>query len=115
VDGKQAGAWTADGTFPSRRPHGDNSVRHTVRSVELKPGGVLRVEGTLAQWEERLAPVGVLRVHRNALARLEAIQGLEEGVIQLPSGSLPLSRRRREELERVLELRIPGPSATPRP
>ena len=45
ANGKQAGAWTADGTFPSRRPHGDNSVRYTVRSVELKPGDVLRVEG----------------------------------------------------------------------
>ncbi len=45
VDGKQVGAWTADGAFPSRRPHGDNSVRHTVRGVELKPGDVLRVEG----------------------------------------------------------------------
>ena len=77
--------------------------------------GVLRVEGTLAQWEERLAPVGFLRVHRNALVRLEAIQGLEAGVIQLPSGSLPLSRRRREELEQALERRIPGPAATPRP
>jgi len=28
----------ADGTFPSRRLHGDNSVRYTVRGVELKDG-----------------------------------------------------------------------------
>lgn len=77
--------------------------------------GALRVEGTLAQWEERLAPAGFLRVHRNALVRLEAIQGLEEGVLQLPSGSLPLSRRRREELQLALELRIPAPAAMPRP
>ena len=54
VDGKQVGAWTADGTIPSRRPHGDNSVRHTVRSLELKPGDVLRV-GRLAGWEDAAA------------------------------------------------------------
>jgi len=78
--------------------------------------GVLRVEGTLAQWEERLAPVGFLRVHRNALVRLESIQGLEDGILTLPRGSLPLSRRRREEVERALGLRkAPGPSATLRP
>ena len=45
VNGKEAASWTADGTFPSRRLHGDNSVRYTVRGVELKAGDVLRVEG----------------------------------------------------------------------
>jgi len=45
VNGKQVAARTADGTFPSKQPHGDNSVRYTVRGVELKAGDVLRVEG----------------------------------------------------------------------
>jgi alpha-glucuronidase len=46
VNGNAVAAWTADGTFPSRRPHGDNSIRYTVREVELKRGDVVRVEGT---------------------------------------------------------------------
>ncbi|HEV2485158.1 MAG TPA: alpha-glucuronidase family glycosyl hydrolase [Terracidiphilus sp.] len=45
VDGKAVAAWTADGTYPSKRPHGDNSVRYTVRGVQVKTGDVLRVEG----------------------------------------------------------------------
>ena len=39
-------AWAADATLPSSHPNGDNSTRHTVRAVDLKPGDVLRVEGT---------------------------------------------------------------------
>jgi alpha-glucuronidase len=46
VNGKPAGSWTADRTLPSRRPHGDNSTRFTVRGVELKPNDVLQVKGT---------------------------------------------------------------------
>ena len=46
VNGKKAAAWTADALLPSRRPHGDNSTRYTVKDVELKPGDLLRVEGT---------------------------------------------------------------------
>lgn len=45
VNGKQAAAWMADAELLSRRPHGDNSIRRTVRGVELKPGDVLRIEG----------------------------------------------------------------------
>jgi alpha-glucuronidase len=45
VNGKQVDAWTADAELLSQHPHGDNSMRRTVRSVELKPGDVLRVEG----------------------------------------------------------------------
>jgi len=45
VNGKQAAEWTADAELPSRRPHGDNSIRRTVRGVELKAGDVLQVEG----------------------------------------------------------------------
>jgi alpha-glucuronidase len=42
-----AGAsWTADATFPTPRPHGDNSTRHIVHNVALKPGDTLRIEGT---------------------------------------------------------------------
>jgi alpha-glucuronidase len=46
VNGHPAAAWAADANLPSNRPHGDNSTRRTIRSVELKPGDVLRVEGT---------------------------------------------------------------------
>ncbi|HUB29700.1 MAG TPA: hypothetical protein VL967_08380, partial [Terracidiphilus sp.] len=48
VNGRLAGAdarWKADAELPSQRLHGDNSVRHTVRDVALKPGDVIRVEG----------------------------------------------------------------------
>jgi alpha-glucuronidase len=37
--------WTANASLPSRRLHGDNSTRHLVRRVWLKPGDVLSVRG----------------------------------------------------------------------
>lgn len=49
VNGKPAGTdaeWAADATLPTRTPHGDNSTRHRVHGVELKPGDVIRVTGT---------------------------------------------------------------------
>jgi alpha-glucuronidase len=46
INGNSAAAWTANGNFPSRRPNGDNSTRYTARGVDLKPGDVIRVEGT---------------------------------------------------------------------
>jgi alpha-glucuronidase len=46
VDGKPIAQWTADAQLPSRRPNGDNSTRFIAHDVELKPGDVLRVEGT---------------------------------------------------------------------
>jgi alpha-glucuronidase len=45
VNGKQVAAWDANGTFPSSRPHGDNSTRYTARGIDLKAGDVLRVTG----------------------------------------------------------------------
>jgi len=45
VNGLAAADWAADAALPSKRPNGDNSTRHTVRGVELKPGDALRVEG----------------------------------------------------------------------
>ena len=39
-------SWSADATLPSRHPHGDNSTWHIVRNVALKPGDVIRIEGT---------------------------------------------------------------------
>ncbi len=45
VNGKSAASWTADGTFPWRQPHGDNSTRYTARGIQLKPGDVLKVTG----------------------------------------------------------------------
>ena len=46
VNGKPIANWKADALLPSRRPHGDNSTRFTAYGVELKPGDVIRVEGT---------------------------------------------------------------------
>jgi alpha-glucuronidase len=46
LNGQSIAAWPADASLPSIIPNGDNSTRHTIRSVALKPGDVLRVEGT---------------------------------------------------------------------
>jgi alpha-glucuronidase len=46
INGKHADSWLADATLPSRRPNGDNSTRHTVHDVDLKPGDTIRVQGT---------------------------------------------------------------------
>jgi alpha-glucuronidase len=46
VNGKTIATWAADAKLPSRRPDGDNSTRFTTPGVELKPGDVLRVDGT---------------------------------------------------------------------
>jgi alpha-glucuronidase len=46
INGHTAANWVADAILPSRQPHGDNSTRHTVHRVELKPGDVLRIDGT---------------------------------------------------------------------
>jgi alpha-glucuronidase len=45
VNNQPAVTWQANATLPSQRPNGDNSTRHTVRSVALKPGDTIRVEG----------------------------------------------------------------------
>lgn len=65
--------------------------------------GRLPVDGTLAFWEERLKDQGFLRVHRNALVRLAAIRELSaEDDLVLPSGKLPVSRRRMDEVRKAL-------------
>jgi alpha-glucuronidase len=46
VDGIPSASWIAFAKLPSRQPNGDNSTRFTTPGVELKPGDVLRVEGT---------------------------------------------------------------------
>ena len=46
VNGEQSASWAANAMLLSRRPNGDNSTRFTARGVELKPGDVLKVEGT---------------------------------------------------------------------
>lgn len=67
--------------------------------------GKLPVDGSLAHWESRLTGHGFLRVHRAALVRLQAVTGLsaEEELI-LPTGRIPLSRRRAEDVKRLLGL-----------
>ncbi len=65
--------------------------------------GRLPVDGTLAFWEERLQDQGFLRVHRNALVRIQSIRELSvDDDLVLPSGRIPVSRRRMEELRRAL-------------
>jgi two-component system LytT family response regulator len=67
--------------------------------------GRLPVDGTLAFWEERLRDQGFHRVHRNALVRLAAIKELSaDDELVLASGRIPVSRRRMEELRKVLGL-----------
>jgi DNA-binding LytR/AlgR family response regulator len=67
------------------------------------PEGRLPVDGTLAHWEERLAEHGFLRVHRNALVRLDAVREMTEGdELVLHSGRLSISRRRMDEVRRAL-------------
>ena len=46
TQGKPIAAWVADATLPSRRPHGDNSTRYTVRDVSLQPGDIIRIDAT---------------------------------------------------------------------
>jgi alpha-glucuronidase len=46
VNGAGVASWTAGAMLPSRRPNGDNSTRFTARNVELKPGDVIRIEGS---------------------------------------------------------------------
>jgi two-component system LytT family response regulator len=71
--------------------------------LALTREGRLRVEGTLAQWEERLEPHGFLRIHRNALVRLGAVRSITEaGEVLLPSSQLTVGRRRREALLKAL-------------
>ena len=45
INGKRIASWQAGAILPSRRPNGDNSTRHTVHDVDLKPGDVVGVEG----------------------------------------------------------------------
>lgn len=67
--------------------------------------GLLRVEGTLAHWEERLIDQGFLRVHRNALVRIEAVKEVtDEDELILPTGRIAISKRRSEEIRRALGL-----------
>jgi alpha-glucuronidase len=39
-------SWSGDASLPTPRPHGDNSTRHLVYDVALKPGDTIRIEGT---------------------------------------------------------------------
>jgi alpha-glucuronidase len=39
-------SWSADAMLPTPRPHGDNSTRHIVYNVALKPGDTIRIDGS---------------------------------------------------------------------
>jgi alpha-glucuronidase len=45
LNGQPIAAWSADASLPSHIPNGDNSTRHTIPNIALKPGDFLRVEG----------------------------------------------------------------------
>ena len=65
--------------------------------------GHLPVDGTLAHWEERLSDHGFLRVHRNALVRLDAVREVTaEDELVLATGRIAISRRRMDEVRRAL-------------
>lgn len=73
--------------------------------VAWTPEGKLPVDGTLGHWEERLADHGFMRVHRNALVRLEAVNEMSaEDELVLASGRIAISRRRMEEVRKSLGL-----------
>jgi DNA-binding LytR/AlgR family response regulator len=70
--------------------------------------GPLPVDGTLAHWEERLADHGFVRVHRNALVRLDAVREIAaDDTLVLATGRLAISRRRMEEVRAALGLAGP--------
>ena len=73
--------------------------------VAWTPDGRLPVDGSLAHWEERLMDHGFLRVHRNALVRLEAVREVtEDDHLVLATGRIAISRRRMDEVRLVLGL-----------
>lgn len=64
------------------------------------------VDGSLAHWEERLGDSGFLRVHRNALVRLDAVREMTESdELVLTTGRLGISRRRMDEVRKALGLK----------
>ncbi len=67
------------------------------------PEGRLPVDGTLGHWEERLSGLGFMRVHRNALVRLDAVREVTvEDELVLATGRIAISRRRMDEVRRAL-------------
>ena len=46
INGHGRANWTADAILPSRKLNGDNSTRYVLSFVRLKPGDVLKVEGS---------------------------------------------------------------------
>ncbi len=67
------------------------------------PEGRLPVDGSLGHWEERLTDHGFMRVHRNALVNLRAVREVtREDELILNTGRIAISRRRMEDLRKVL-------------
>ncbi len=65
--------------------------------------GKVPVDGSLSHWEERLETSGFQRVHRNALVRLESVKEVTtDDELVLPSGRIAISRRRMDEVRKVL-------------
>ena len=67
--------------------------------------GRLPVDGSLGHWESRLGDHGFMRVHRNALVKLDAVREVTaECELVLASGRLAISRRRMDEVRKALGL-----------
>jgi len=45
IDGRPVDTWSADDHLPSSHPNGDNSTRHLVHHVALRPGDSIHLEG----------------------------------------------------------------------
>lgn len=46
VNGREVGSWVADDHLPSDKMNGHTSTRYTATNVELKPGDMVKIEGT---------------------------------------------------------------------
>jgi len=72
-------------------------------AVAWTANGKLPVDGSLNHWTERLSEQGFLRVHRNALIRLDSvIEMTTDDELVLPTGRIAISRRRMEEVRSAL-------------
>jgi len=100
--------------IPSRRKDGTRLLRpEDVEALVADLGdcvawtaeGRVPVDGSLAHWEARLAGMGFMRVHRNALVSLEAVRELAaDDVLVLRTGRISVSRRRMDEVRKALGL-----------
>ena len=94
-----------DGTRLLRPEEVEALVAELGDCVAWTRDGRLPVDGSLAHWEERLAGHGFMRVHRNAMVSLDAVREVTMAdELVLATGRIAISRRRMEEVRKVLGL-----------